>query len=236
MDKDTKQQRGSDSIDANRKNAESPAEFQSSVVFPSEVEFEETLTLAERNNPSSQLKLGQYFEIVRKDKWEALKWYELAAQQGHAGAQIILGSLYRTDHWVKKDHSQAIKWFLKAAEQGEAYAQLHLGCMLYNGEGTERNYQLAAKWFWRAAEHGETQSQCILAGMYADGVGIEKDYLQAYALFNLASVEGNQYSAGRRDELEAKMCPSQVAEAQKRAAEIKTRIKETQRESKLGLR
>lgn len=51
---------------------------------------------AERGEPSSQYALGcayQYGEMVAEDQTEAVKWFRLAAEQGHAEAQQVLSRL-----------------------------------------------------------------------------------------------------------------------------------------------
>ena len=53
--------------------------------------------MAEKGNPEAQYNVGwNYFhgEGVPQDNKEALKWYRLAAEQGHAKAQFNLGGRY----------------------------------------------------------------------------------------------------------------------------------------------
>ena len=58
---------------------------------------------------------------------EAAKWYRLAAAQGEAHAQFLLGILYATGKGVPHDPEQSAKWYRQAAEQGVAGAQSRLG-------------------------------------------------------------------------------------------------------------
>ena len=51
------------------------------------------------------------------------------AEQGHAGAQTMLGSMYGEGQGVPQDDQEALKWYRKAAEQGHAGAQVNLGVM-----------------------------------------------------------------------------------------------------------
>ena len=46
---------------------------------------------------------------------EAAKWYRLAADQGHAGAQDSLGIMY---HFMPQDYVRAHMWFNLSAAQG----------------------------------------------------------------------------------------------------------------------
>ena len=77
-----------------------------------------------------------------------------AAEQGHAVAQSILGSLYLAGEGVAKDDREAAKWFRKAAEQGNAEAQFNLGIMYLTGEGVPEDDREAVKWLRLAAEQG----------------------------------------------------------------------------------
>ena len=42
-----------------------------------------------------------------------------AAEQGEAGAQTALGTMYLGGKGVAKDHREAVKWLSRAAEQGD---------------------------------------------------------------------------------------------------------------------
>jgi hypothetical protein len=46
---------------------------------------------------------------VRQDHAEAVKWYRLAADQGHATAQSNLGVKYENGEGVRQDHAEAVK-------------------------------------------------------------------------------------------------------------------------------
>jgi len=53
----------------------------------------------------------------------AVKWYTLAAEQGHTLAQHNLGIMYHHGLGVPQDYKTALQWFTLAAEQGLAPAQ-----------------------------------------------------------------------------------------------------------------
>ena len=52
---------------------------------------------------------------VPEDDKEALKWYRLAAEQGHAKAQYNLGWMYFNGNGVPEDDKEAVKWYRLAA-------------------------------------------------------------------------------------------------------------------------
>ena len=60
--------------------------------------------------------------VVPKDDQLAIKWYKLAAEQGHARAQAALGGMYALGQGVPKDYVLAYKWVNLAAAQGHKNA------------------------------------------------------------------------------------------------------------------
>ncbi len=60
---------------------------------------------------------------VPRDATEALKWYTLAAEQGHAESQFNLGIMYGKGEGVRANWAESMKWFMLAAEQGHAIAR-----------------------------------------------------------------------------------------------------------------
>jgi TPR repeat protein len=74
----------------------------------------------------SQHQLGVLYSSgngIDLDASEALKWYALAASQGHTKAQTRMG-VYNFNGLggLEKDIKAAVKWFRLAAEQGEPEA------------------------------------------------------------------------------------------------------------------
>jgi len=63
---------------------------------------------------------------VDKSYTEAVKWYRLAAEQGHARAQNNLGAHYDHGDGVPKSESEAIKWYKMAAKKGDVSAIFNL--------------------------------------------------------------------------------------------------------------
>ena len=181
---------------------------------------------------------------VPQDYKEAVKWYQLAAEQGDADAQYRLGISYKKGQGVLQDYKEAVKWLLKSAEQkninsvkaqrlirtsyhklhkevaeqGDSYAQRFLGDSYYLGLGVTQDYAEAAKWYKKAAEQWDSVSQIILGAMYKKGKGIPKDFVEAYKWFSIAGETGSGRmhieKLGKR-----KMTPGQIAEAQRLARE-----------------
>jgi TPR repeat protein len=67
---------------------------------------------------------------VAHDYVEAVRWYQLAAAQGLAGAQFQLGLRFALGQGVAQDYAVAVRWLRLAAAQGQAGATAalaHLG-------------------------------------------------------------------------------------------------------------
>lgn len=73
------------------------------------------------------------------------------------------------------------------------------------------------------AEAGDTEAQAQLGSMFSDGRGMEKDFVEGYAWLNLAA-RSDDNSAKQRDNLELRMTPQQIADAQKRTKELRAAI------------
>jgi len=79
--------------------------------------------------------------LSRGDYATAVEWFQKAAEQGYALAQILLGRMYINGEGVTQNYQEAVKWFQKAAVQGNADAQVYLGIMYGTGKGVTANDQ-----------------------------------------------------------------------------------------------
>jgi tetratricopeptide (TPR) repeat protein len=127
----------------------------------------------------------------QKNYKKAVMWYRKAAEQGHAQAQVNLGTLYSKGLGVGRDYTEAVKWYRKAAEQEHAQAQNNLGVMYSEGQGVVQDYNEAAKWCSKAAEQGHAQAQTNLCIMYSEGQGVAQDYKEAAKLCRKAAEQGH---------------------------------------------
>jgi len=85
--------------------------------------------------------------ILGHDNKTAIKWFRLAADQGHEEAQYKLGEMYFYGYGYISDYKEAVKWYRLSAEQGHSSAQEMLGVMYKNGKGVTTDYVKAHKWF-----------------------------------------------------------------------------------------
>ena len=98
----------------------------------------------------------------------AVTWYEAAAQQGFAPAQISLALLYDQGLGVEPDSAVARRWYRSAAEQGNVDAQFELAVIYDQGLGVAVDPDQAAFWYRRAAERDDVDAQVRLAELLAD--------------------------------------------------------------------
>ena len=63
-------------------------------------------------------------EGVPEDDAEAVRWYRLAAEQGHQDSQWSLGRMYRYGEGIPEDQVLAYMWYNLAAAQGNVMAQI----------------------------------------------------------------------------------------------------------------
>ena len=148
---------------------------------------------------------GRYYrgEGVPTDMTQAAKWWQEAAELGHAGAQYNLGYMYYRGHFLGEhfvgDAAEAIRWWQKAAAQGHAGAQYSLGFMYRNGQLVSRDDVKAAEWYQQAADQGHAAAQYSLGYMYYRGEGVSRDAVKAVEWYRKAALQedaGAQYNLG----------------------------------------
>jgi len=174
---------------------------------------------AAQGDPVAQVKLGYTYDFgkgVPQDYTKAREWYEKAAAQGIAEAQILLGLLYaKGGQGVPQDYAQAAKWYEKAAAQGNANAQIYLGMAYYKGEGVPQDSAQAAKLFQKAAPRGDVLVQYTLGALYFMGDGVPQDYAKAREWYEKAAAQGNDFAQFKLGSLyeEGKGVPQDYAKA-----------------------
>ena len=136
----------------------------------------------------------------RKGDYEqAVKYYKMAAEQGHAVAQNQLGNCFNLGLGVVQDYNEAVKWYRKAADQGRAAAQCNLGVCYYYGKGVALDYHDAVGLFRKAADQGRADAQFYLGVCFNKGQGVTQDYVEAVKWYRKAADQGHadaQYYLG----------------------------------------
>jgi len=156
--------------------------------------------LAERGSDGAQVLLaGMYLRGeggVARDDRQAAEWFEKAALQGNAYAQMKLGDLYETGQGVAKNAAIAADWREKAANRGNIRSQELLGKMYLEGNGVAQDREKAEYWLNRAAlEGGDAQAQYLLARMHLEGEAAAPDPALAKHLLAHAADQGYEEAA-----------------------------------------
>ena len=147
-------------------------------------------------NAAEQFERGVDYELGRNgfsvDYSEAAKWFRLAAEQGHAGAQGGIGYAYRVGRGVPLDYAEARKWLEKGAANGNVIAMNNLGLMYRDGQGVARDYATAVQYFRRSADGGYHWGQLNLGGMMESGLATpHRDPAAAAEFYRKSAAGGN---------------------------------------------
>ena len=138
---------------------------------------------AEAGHAPSQVLLGSILDQAELND-EALTWYRKAAQQGDAGGEYGVGTMFLSGEGVGRDAAQAYSWFLRAAERQHGPAVITLASAYLGAEkgglppGLDKDR--AAQWLRKAAALEHLPALDALASAYrTGGFGISPDAAQA---------------------------------------------------------
>lgn len=176
-----------------------------------QVSVPSTPTFDSRNWWSDSYKSARKFLYGSKEeKPEFQKAMEILlpeANQGNGYACYDLGRMYLQGQGCEENEEEAQKWFQNALEafqkaeqttEKKDYLRYRIGKCYAYGYGTEQSYEEAARWFQQAGNN--PFAAYALGGQYLRGQGVEQNDKLAYALFQMAAVQGNayaQYQLGR---------------------------------------
>lgn len=127
---------------------------------------------------------------VKENNSAAFRWFELAAVQGYADAQYLLGVMHLAGEVDQPNALTALQLFWLAAQKNHPESQAMLGAAFLEGKGTEQNFSEALYWLNLAAEQNEARAQKILGDIYLAGEGVDKDLERAREKYLLASASG----------------------------------------------
>ena len=154
-------------------------------------EMERLQKLAEEGSVYAQYMLAYtYEERFREsdvDIHKAIKWYELAAEQGYAPAQYNLGGIYGVSQRFKK----ALQWYEKAIEQKYIPAQVPAALMYLKGDVVEKDAERAFRLLIKGAEKSYAEAQFLLGERFHTGQGVEPDINEAIKWYKLSAKQGN---------------------------------------------
>lgn len=129
---------------------------------------------------------------VPKKQDEAVKWFQLAAEQGNRDGQYHLGICYQAGTVVEKNVAEAVKCFLLAAEQGHTTGALPNLLSHYVGGEVPVEYREKCMHCFRSyAEQGNIWVQRELAKIYERGIGVEKNVQESEKWSRMAAENVN---------------------------------------------
>ncbi len=167
---------------------------------------------ASKGDLEAAFRLGEAYEYGNsevRDVQQALRWYEQAAERGHALAQRNLATLYSNGTYstdashssgesdaksqgIRQDPFKAYQWYKRAAAQGQPHSQLMLGMMYLYGEGAIADSQQALYWIQSAAENNEPYAQYMYGKML-----FPKDADAGIRWYRKAAAQNNEYALYR---------------------------------------
>lgn len=133
----------------------------------------------QQSSDLDMMQLGNFaYQEQRFD--DAFKWYENAANQDIAQAQLRLSEMYQVGQGVDKDEVASTSWLHKAAQQGLAQAEYEYAVALEFGRGVPKApIKQVAIWYKKAAQHAYPEAMLKIAKLYFSGSGMDKDLEQA---------------------------------------------------------
>lgn len=85
------------------------------------------------------------------------------------------------------------------------------------------NYRRAMALWSPGAERGDPRQQFLVGRLYRNGEGMPRDRVKAWSWLHLAEKQGHAEAAALREQLEAEMNPTQLADARTLAENFRTR-------------
>ena len=104
-------------------------------VFTEAMEF----LIRETREPEYMMNLGGYYYEQRQFDL-ALKYYEMAAEQGDIDAYICLGYIWYYGRTGRKDYKKAFYYFCAGRDAGDLQAAYKVADMYKNGYFVEKDY------------------------------------------------------------------------------------------------
>lgn len=155
---------------------------------------ESLLDMAQSGDAQAQYELAMQHEALSTNSTShaqaAMEYYEMASEQGHAGAQFRLANMLAANEGITES---VIELLEDSAENGNNAAAFMLGMQHLLGNATEQNDAEALQYFQQAAAQNYLPAMEALALMYEHGLGIEPDMQMANKLrADAAKIEAQQ--------------------------------------------
>ena len=103
--------------------------------------------------------------IRDRDEVEAVRWYRMAAEQGHSVAQLALGVMYADGRSPGQDGTDAEGWFRRAVAQGVDRAQYDFRVVYADDRGVGLDDVTTHMWLDLAASRSTGEVQNLVASL-----------------------------------------------------------------------
>jgi uncharacterized protein len=124
---------------------------------------------------------------------KALAWFQKAAQQGYAPAQVNLAVMHINGWGTPVNYGAALHWLHAAADQHFGRAYYNLGVLYLDGKGVRPDNDEAFYWFQRGAAAGDSSAQANLGYFYDQGMGCKRNLELAVMWYRKAADAGNPF-------------------------------------------
>jgi TPR repeat protein len=127
---------------------------------------------------------------IEQDIQQAVHWFTLGAEGGHADCMRELAKLYRYGVLVPKDSAKALSYMRQAIRGGNESAGVMLAWCYLIGDGVEQDFARAYQLFLRAARNGDGEA-CYWVGIcHHMGYGVPVDNTAAYQWYGVGAWHG----------------------------------------------
>jgi hypothetical protein len=168
--------------------------------------FEDLKAQAAAGNSMMQFELGTLYDpnfklsqLVAPDIQTALRYYRLAAEQGHTVAENNYGFYLATGNsGIPRDPAAGFPWVLKAANGNYDLAERNAGILYRDGIGIAPDRATSLFWFRKAADAGNRYSQAEIGDAYWNGTPpYIKDQAEAVKWYQQSALDPAQAGAAR---------------------------------------
>mmetsp|Transcript_14256 Transcript_14256/g.31859 ORF Transcript_14256/g.31859 Transcript_14256/m.31859 type:complete len:387 (-) Transcript_14256:238-1398(-) len=156
--------------------------------------FAQTMNHAKKNAAWAQLSIGHRYMDgigVETNLVEAVRWFKLAAEQGHPWAMAKYGLCLFNGTGIGQSLPNAVVWYKRSADLGFAVAQTYLGSLYMLGQGVRKDPKEALRLFLLAANQGCSEAQNALGYCFASGDGVAQDLEHALHWYTKAAEQGD---------------------------------------------
>ena len=132
-----------------------------------ETKLKVVIELCEAGDPETCAFLGKEFYFgwnIDQDLDRAFRYLTVAAKDGDAMSQFLLGFMYWSGRGTEPDQDKALDWFLLASDQGVPEAMYNVAKILL-AKDEEKNREEAIEWLKRSANAGYDTAYDMLSDL-----------------------------------------------------------------------